>query len=232
MNKPLRESNELPHDLDDHFDSLEPQDAHSLFVLNYPWWKKLVDMLGSGLGLLFASPILLTVMLIMKITDPGPIFFVQPRTGSGGRAFNMFKLRSMVVDAEARKKELMKHNERTGPAFKMTSDPRITPIGSFIRKWSIDEIPQLINVWKGDMSLVGPRPLPVSEDEEMDQWHMMRRNVKPGLTCYWQIADRDKLSFDEWVRLDIKYIRGISFWTDIKIILMTIPAVLTNRGAK
>lgn len=227
-----QESVENSDQIDSRFDNLQPQNGHELFVLNYPRWKRAIDLLGSSIGLIFASPILIATIAVMKIFDPGPIFFAQPRTGAGGKHFSMYKLRSMVVDAEARKKALMEHNERSGPAFKMTHDPRITPVGRFIRKWSIDEIPQLINVWKGDMSLVGPRPLPTSEDGGMDQWHMMRRNVKPGITCYWQIADRDNINFDEWIRLDIKYIRHISFWTDIKIILMTVPAVLTNRGAK
>jgi len=214
------------------FSSLQPQNGHELFVLNYPYWKRIMDLFGSSMALILIAPFLLIVMAIMKIMDPGPIFFSQLRTGSGGRPFPMYKLRSMVMDAEAKQQALMKHNERSGPAFKMTHDPRITPIGRFIRKWSIDEIPQLFNVWKGDMSLVGPRPLPVREDNEMDQWHMMRRNIKPGITCYWQIADRDNIDFNEWIRLDIKYMRNISLWTDIKIIVMTIPAVLSNRGAR
>ncbi|MGB0467221.1 MAG: sugar transferase [Pontibacterium sp.] len=206
--------------------------AQQLFLKKIPLWKTAMDKVAAASLLLLASPVLLITYITIKISDPGPAFFVQPRMGRGGDAFGMYKFRSMVMDAEALKAKLMEQNERDGPAFKMTDDPRITPIGRFIRKWSIDELPQLYNVLKGDMSLVGPRPLPVSEDEQMGQWHVMRREVKPGITCLWQIADRDNIGFDEWIRLDIKYIRNLSFWLDIKILLLTIPTVLTNRGAK
>jgi len=206
--------------------------AQSLFLKKVPLWKTAMDKVGAFCALLMLSPILITTYVIIKITDPGPAFFVQPRMGRGGTPFGMFKFRSMVTNAEALKAKLMEQNERDGPAFKMTDDPRITPIGRFIRKWSIDELPQLYNVLRGDMSLVGPRPLPVTEDKQMGQWHVMRREVKPGITCLWQIADRDNIGFDEWIRLDIQYIRNLSFWLDVKILLLTIPAVLTNRGAK
>ncbi|WP_051559916.1 sugar transferase [Marinobacterium jannaschii] len=191
-----------------------------------------MDLLVAGTMLLCLGPLLLTVYLIIKITDPGPAFFVQQRMGRGGIPFGMYKFRSMVMNADALKTELLSQNERVGPAFKMTNDPRITPIGRFIRKWSIDELPQLFNVLRGEMSLVGPRPLPLEEDQQMAQWHNMRRQANPGLTCYWQISDRDSLSFDEWVRLDIKYLRERSLLTDLKILLMTVPAVLSQRGAK
>lgn len=206
--------------------------AQHLFLKPVPWWKTLMDRVGAGSALLLLSPLMLITYAIIKITDPGPAFFVQPRMGRGGQPFGMFKFRSMVTNAEALKAKLMEQNERDGPAFKMTDDPRITPIGRFIRKWSIDELPQLYNVLRGDMSLVGPRPLPLTEDKQMGQWHVMRREVKPGITCLWQIADRDNIGFDEWIRLDIQYIRNLSFWLDVKILFLTIPAVLTNRGAK
>lgn len=206
--------------------------AQSLFLKKVPLWKTAMDKAGALCALLMLSPILICTYIIIKVTDPGPAFFVQPRMGRGGTPFGMFKFRSMVTNAEALKAKLMEQNERDGPAFKMTDDPRITPIGRFIRKWSIDELPQLYNVLRGDMSLVGPRPLPVTEDKQMGQWHVMRREVKPGITCLWQIADRDNIGFDEWIRLDIQYIRNLSFWLDVKILLLTIPAVLTNRGAK
>ena len=220
MNKPLDDWAQLS------------SNAQHLFIKDVPWWKTAMDKAGAACALLLLSPLLLVVYLIIKITDPGPAFFVQPRTGRGGVSFGMYKFRSMVTNAEELKAKLMEQNERDGPAFKMTDDPRITPIGRFIRKWSIDELPQLFNVLKGDMSIVGPRPLPVSEDKQMGQWHVMRREVKPGITCLWQIADRDNIGFDEWIRLDIQYIRNLSFWLDVKIILLTVPAVLTNRGAK
>jgi lipopolysaccharide/colanic/teichoic acid biosynthesis glycosyltransferase len=191
-----------------------------------------MDVLGAAFGLLLASPVLLATALAIKLTDRGPVFFKQARTGLAGRAFDIYKFRSMVIDADQRKAELMRFNERGGPAFKMTDDPRVTRVGRFIRKWSIDELPQLFNVLKGDMSLVGPRPLPVNEDRGISQWHIVRREVTPGITCYWQISKRDESDFDEWIRLDIQYIRNVSFWTDMKILILTIPAVLSRRGAK
>lgn len=220
MNKPLDAWSQLS------------ANAQLLFIKDAPWWKTAMDKAGAFCALLLLFPLLLMVYLIIKITDPGPAFFVQPRMGRGGVPFGMYKFRSMVNNAEELKAKLMEQNERDGPAFKMTDDPRITPIGRFIRKWSIDELPQLYNVLKGDMSIVGPRPLPVTEDAQMGQWHVMRREVKPGITCLWQIADRDNIGFNEWIRLDIQYIRNLSFWLDVKIILLTVPAVLTNRGAK
>jgi len=213
-------------------DSDTNRTAQTLFAQPIPTWKRAMDLLVAISMLLLLSPMLIVVYLTIKITDPGPAFFVQQRMGRGGIPFGMYKFRSMVMNADALKAELLSQNERVGPAFKMTDDPRITPIGRFIRKWSIDELPQLFNVLRGEMSLVGPRPLPLEEDQQMDQWHNMRRQANPGLTCYWQIADRDSLSFDEWVRLDIKYLRERSFLTDIKILLMTVPAVLSQRGAK
>ena len=207
-------------------------DAQKFFAQPIPRWKRAMDLLVAGSMLLCPGPLLLAVYLIIKMTDPGPAFFVQQRMGRGGIPFGMYKFRSMVMNADALKAELLSQNERVGPAFKMTNDPRITPIGRFIRKWSIDELPQLFNVLRGEMSLVGPRPLPLEEDQQMAQWHNMRRQANPGLTCYWQISDRDSLSFDEWVRLDIKYLRERSFLIDVKILLMTVPAVLSQRGAK
>ena len=213
-------------------EELKTDNAQPIFIPPVPLWKHFIDKSVAFCMLLTLSPILITTYIIIKVTDPGPAFFVQPRMGRGGKAFGMFKFRSMVMNAEELKAKLMEQNERDGPAFKMTNDPRITPIGRFIRKWSIDELPQLYNVLRGDMSLVGPRPLPVTEDHQMGQWHVMRREVLPGMTCYWQIADRDSIGFDDWIRLDIKYIRNQSLWVDIKLLLMTVPAVLTNRGAK
>jgi lipopolysaccharide/colanic/teichoic acid biosynthesis glycosyltransferase len=221
MNKPVNPLQEHKTD-----------NAQPIFIPPIPLWKHIIDKSVAFCMLLVLSPILLATYIIIKVTDPGPAFFVQPRMGRGGKPFGMYKFRSMVMNAEELKAKLMEQNERDGPAFKMTNDPRITPIGRFIRKWSIDELPQLYNVLRGDMSLVGPRPLPVTEDYQMGQWHVMRREVLPGMTCLWQIADRDKIEFDDWIRLDIQYIRNQSLWLDIKIMLMTVPAVLTNRGAK
>ena len=138
----------------------------------------------------------------------------------------------MYINSEDRKKELMKFNERGGPVFKMTNDPRVTPFGKFLRKWSLDELPQLFNVLKSDISLVGPRPLPVEESYNCEWWQRKRLDVKPGITCLWQVSARHLSSFDEWARLDIEYVNNKSFWLDMKIIFMTIPAVLLRRGAK
>ncbi len=211
---------------------LSAEAFESVFIRRTPVWKRGMDILGSLAALILLSPLMLIVALIIKIGSPGPIFYIQPRGGQGGKPFAMCKFRSMYVDADRKKRELMKYNERSGPVFKMTNDPRITPVGRFIRKWSIDELPQLLNVLKGDMSLVGPRPLPVEEDSGISRWHTIRRSVKPGITCLWQISKRDESSFDEWVRLDIRYVRNFSLWQDMKILFGTIPAVLSRRGAK
>ena len=202
-------------------------DIRSFFVRPIPPWKRTMDFIGAATGLLVLSPLFLAI----RVYSPGPVFFRQRRAGLGGKPFDIFKFRSMVVDAESRKDELMRFNERTGPAFKMRDDPRVTPIGRILRKWSLDELPQLINVLIGDMSLVGPRPLPVREDEGVDQWHMVRRYIRPGITCLWQISARHQSSFDDWVRLDIEYARRQSLWLDLKILVLTVPAVLIRRGA-
>lgn len=207
-------------------------DASALFCRAVPVWKRTVDVLGALIGIIIAAPVMIPAALCIKCTSPGPILFRQQRTGLGGRPFTLYKFRSMYPDAEQRKRELMRFNERQGPVFKMTNDPRITPVGKFIRKWSIDELPQLFNVLFGDMSLVGPRPLPVEESNGCDQWHRRRLDVKPGVTCLWQVMSRDASSFDEWARLDIEYITRHSFLLDVRILVMTIPAVFSHRGAK
>jgi lipopolysaccharide/colanic/teichoic acid biosynthesis glycosyltransferase len=160
--------------------------------------------------------------------------FRQQRAGLNGRPFTMFKFRSMVTNAEQLKQELAALNEMSGPVFKVTNDPRITRVGKFLRKWSIDELPQLLNVVRGEMSLVGPRPLPVDEVARFDDLaHRRRLSVPPGLTCLWQVSGRnDVKDFKEWVRLDLEYIDNWSLWLDIKILLRTIPAVFTGAGAK
>jgi lipopolysaccharide/colanic/teichoic acid biosynthesis glycosyltransferase len=160
--------------------------------------------------------------------------FRQQRAGLNGRPFTMLKFRSMVTDAEQRKSELEALNEMTGPVFKVTNDPRITPIGRWLRKYSVDELPQLINVWRGEMSLVGPRPLPVDEVRRFDDpAHRRRLSVKPGLTCLWQVSGRNNLrDFQEWVRLDLEYIDNWSLWLDLRILARTVPVVLAGAGAK
>lgn len=194
--------------------------------------KRLMDIIGASLGLIIALPIMLIVAILIKLEDPkGPIFFSQIRNGTYPKTFKMYKFRSMYIDAEERLQELMHLNEQSGPAFKIKDDPRITKIGKFIRKTSLDELPQLLNVLKGDMSLVGPRPAIPREVEQYTAYQKQRLFVKPGLTCIWQVSGRNNIGFDEWVELDIEYIKTRNLWLDIKLILMTIPAMLGDENA-
>lgn len=196
--------------------------------------KQVVDFVGAG-ALLFVLAIpLLIVALVVKLTSAGPVLFRQARSGLNGRPFTMYKFRSMVSNAEQLKHELAAMNEMSGPVFKVTNDPRVTPVGKFLRKTSLDEFPQLFNVIKGEMSLVGPRPLPVDETKRFDDIaHRRRLSVKPGLTCLWQISGRNEVkSFDDWVRLDLEYIDNWTIWLDIRILCQTIPVVLLRKGAK
>ncbi len=197
-----------------------------------PLWKRILDVTGAGIGVLLASPLMLFAYLGIKLTSPGPAIFKQQRAGLGGRPFTIYKFRTMCTDAEAKKKELRKISEQDGPAFKLTHDPRVFGFGSLLRKTSIDELPQLFNIIKGDMSLVGPRPLPVDEAAACLGWQRRRLDVTPGLTCIWQIFGRSKVTFSEWVRMDVAYIRRRTIFHDLKLIAMTIPAVLMRRGAK
>jgi exopolysaccharide biosynthesis polyprenyl glycosylphosphotransferase len=196
--------------------------------------KQVLDFVGASLLLAFLALPLLLVALAVRLTSPGPVFFRQQRSGLNGRPFTMLKFRSMVSDAEQLQHELAALNEMTGPVFKVTNDPRITRLGRFLRRYSIDELPQLINVWRGEMSLVGPRPLPVDEVKRFDDLaHRRRLSVKPGLTCLWQISGRNNVcDFKEWVRLDLEYIDHWSLWLDVKILWRTIPAVFSGAGAK
>ncbi|HMJ64345.1 MAG TPA: sugar transferase [Candidatus Binatia bacterium] len=206
-------------------------------IPEYSWQgivKQLIDVCGAMFLILFLSPFLIGAALAIHFTSPGPILFRQRRCGLNGRPFTMLKFRSMVTDAEQRKMELAVLNEMTGPVFKVTNDPRITAVGRRLRKWSIDEFPQLFNVLRGEMSLVGPRPLPVDEVERFDDpAHRRRLSVKPGLTCLWQVSGRNKIcDFREWVRLDLEYIDNWSLWLDLKILWRTVPVVLVGTGAK
>jgi len=194
-------------------------------------FKRVCDIAGSFLALLVLSPLLLLVALLVKLTSRGPIFFKQVRVGVHGKKFNMLKFRSMVVDAEALKASLAHMNEQTGPVFKMKNDPRVTAIGRFIRRYSIDELPQLINVLRGDMSIVGPRPPVLPEVAQYESWQRRRLSVRPGLTCLWQVSGRNQISFEEWMFLDMQYIDHWSLKNDINLILKTIPVVLTGKGA-
>ena len=192
--------------------------------------KRAIDVMGSGLGLLFLSPVFLLIALLVKVTSPGSAFYRWQVVGEGGVPFVGYKFRSMYEDADRRKAELMAQNEMQGPVFKMSRDPRITPIGRFLRKFSLDELPQLWSVFKGEMSLVGPRPPLQTEWRQFSAWQRRKLSVRPGLTCLWQVSGRNKISdFDEWVKLDLKYIDGWSLWLDCKILLRTVSAVLEGR---
>jgi exopolysaccharide biosynthesis polyprenyl glycosylphosphotransferase len=194
--------------------------------------KRLFDIASSAVALWMLLPLFAVVMAIIKLTSKGPIFFKQVRTGLHGKPFHMLKFRSMVVNAEELKAKLEAQNEQAGGvAFKMKNDPRITRIGRFIRKYSIDELPQLINVLRGDMSVVGPRPPVPNEVAKYQAWQRRRLSVRPGLTCIWQVSGRNQISFEEWMYMDMQYIDHWSLSQDLGLIFRTFPVVLTGRGA-
>ena len=200
--------------------------------ISYTFSKRFIDILFSFLGILFLSPILIIISILIKLESEGPVIFSQDRIGFEGKTFKMYKFRSMVVNAEDLKVKLEEKNEMDGPMFKMKDDPRVTRIGKFIRRTSIDELPQLINIIKGDMSLVGPRPSLPKEVECFDEWMLERLNVKPGLTCYWQISGRNDIDFENWMNLDIKYVRERNMFIDIKLIVKTIFLLFGDDHAR
>lgn len=193
--------------------------------------KTVIDKAGALLGLIAAMPFLLITAIAIKLDSKGPIFFLQTRSGINGKKFKMYKFRTMCIDAEKKKGELAKLNEMSGPVFKITNDPRVTRVGRLLRKTSIDEFPQFINVLKGDMSIVGPRPPLPREVSQYKNWQHRRLSVKPGVTCTWQVSGRNNIDFEEWMQLDLEYIDNWSLWDDTKIIAKTIPAVLKGSGA-
>jgi exopolysaccharide biosynthesis polyprenyl glycosylphosphotransferase len=193
--------------------------------------KRLFDIVASAGALVLLTPLLVAVAVTIRLTSRGPILFRQPRVGQHGHLFNMLKFRSMVANAERLKAKLMAQNELTGPVFKMVHDPRITTVGRFIRKFSIDELPQLINVLRGEMSIVGPRPPVPAEVAKYEAWQRRRLSVRSGLTCVWQVSGRNEISFDEWMYLDMQYIDHWSLAQDFELILKTVPVVLSGRGA-
>ena len=197
----------------------------------YLFIKRFIDIVGALVGLIFLSPLLVIIGVLIKIESKGPIIFSQDRIGKNGKVFRMYKLRSMVENAELLKKKLIKENEMSGPMFKIKDDPRVTKVGKFIRKTSIDELPQLFNVLKGDMSLVGPRPSLPNEVLEFETWMNKRLMVKPGLTCYWQVMGRNNIDFQQWMLLDIKYVETRSIIVDIKLIFKTFFVLFGDNNA-
>jgi lipopolysaccharide/colanic/teichoic acid biosynthesis glycosyltransferase len=197
-----------------------------------PRWKRALDIAGASLGLVLASPFMLVAAIGVKLSSPGPIFYTSTRSGLRGRPFRFYKFRTMYAGAESRKHELLEHNEASGPVFKMNDDPRITPFGRWLRRTSIDEFPQFWNVLKGDMCLVGPRPPIPEETRYYSRWQRRRLEGRGGLTCIWQVSGRSNVHFEDWVRMDIQYLEGPSFWRDLLILIQTFPAVFSCRGAK
>lgn len=210
---------------------LEVEGESSVEFSLYEVIKRLIDVVCSFLGVLVLSPLFIIIAIIIKTTSKGPVFFSQKRVGKNGKEFDMYKFRSMVVNAEELKEKLAAQNEMSGPMFKMKDDPRVTKVGKFIRKTSIDELPQLWNVLKGNMSLVGPRPSLPKEVAQFEKWMYRRLEVKPGLTCYWQVSGRNNIDFEDWMKLDIKYVDERSTWIDIKLIFKTVGVLFGDKNA-
>jgi len=193
--------------------------------------KKVIDWFGAMAGVALSLPLAITAAAAIKLEDGGPVFFRQTRSGRNGKPFTMLKFRTMVPKADQLKESLTGKNEMSGPVFKIRNDPRVTKVGAFLRKTSIDELPQLINVLKGDMSLVGPRPPLPDEVAQYDRWQRRKLSVKPGLTCLWQVNGRNQIDFEDWMKLDLEYIDNWSLWLDTKILMKTVPAVFKREGA-
>ena len=193
--------------------------------------KRAIDVLLATVGLVATIPIWIAICAAIRLESPGSPIFAQERVGRRGRRFRFYKFRSMYVDAESRLHEVLVHNETDGPVFKIRQDPRITGVGAFLRRTSLDELPQLLNVLKGDMSLVGPRPPLPREVDQYRPGDLVRLQVKPGLTCLWQVSGRSNVGFDQWMELDRQYVRQMSLWLDLSILARTVGAVLSMRGA-
>ena len=193
--------------------------------------KRLFDILSSGLALLVLSPVLLLAAIAIKLEDGGPVIYAADRWGKDMKNFRMYKFRSMRINAEAMIGELLKDSEMTGHAFKIKNDPRVTRVGHFIRKYSIDELPQLWNIFVGDMSVVGPRAIMTVDTDTIDDYDKQRWLVRPGLTCYWQVSGRANIKWEQWVEMDLDYIERMSLWEDFKLIMKTFPVVFKGDGA-
>jgi len=196
-----------------------------------PVWKRTIDIIGSGIGILVLSPVFIGAAIAIKLSAPGPVFFCQMREGKDGKPFGILKFRTMVIDAEAKQKELREQSEQDGPAFKLKDDPRVTKVGKYLRKSCIDELPQLVNVFFGQMSLVGPRPLPVGESEQCNAWQRQRLSVLPGCTCIWQARGGRDIKFSQWMRMDLEYIHKRSFLYDMRLILETVYIAVLHKGS-
>lgn len=216
-------------------ESGQPGNRFDLFLATYSdidTWKRRIDVVGGSIGLLCSSPIVALAAVAIKLTSPGPIFYRQEREGLAGKRFSMVKLRSMSVNADDQKSALRVFSEQDGPAFKMKNDPRITTVGRFLRKFSLDELPQFWNVLRGDMSLVGPRPLPTSESIRCQGWQRRRLLVRPGMTCVWQVFGRNLIPFEKWMRMDLSYVNRKSLLLDILLLCGTLPSLLFSRGPR
>lgn len=218
-------------DLAVHCTAAPARSMTTLFLKPLPLWKRAIDVVVALNAIIVLSPLLLTVAAAVKLTSRGPVIFRQKRDTLGGRPFMIYKFRTMTTDAEARKDSLRQFSEQDGPAFKITNDPRITPIGKFLRTTSIDELPQLFNVLLGDMTLVGPRAMDSRESSGCEPWQRRRLDVTAGITCIWQVRGRSQVSFADWMRMDLRYIRTQSIAADLKLLVETVPAVVIGRGA-
>jgi lipopolysaccharide/colanic/teichoic acid biosynthesis glycosyltransferase len=235
----------------DHFEPVHPDrvtetvetvGAARVHVINEEAWaeqsffdtaaKRSIDVIGATMGLVFALPILLMAIIAIRLTSPGPALYRQVREGRRGKAFTIYKLRTMVVDAERLQDSLRELSHRDGPAFKLNHDPRVTAVGKLLRATCMDELPQLWNVFKGEMSLVGPRPLPLHESRACNHWQRRRLDVLPGLTCFWQVNKERVKSFDEWMRLDLEYVDRRNLWIDAGLVYRTLAVALLGRGSQ
>jgi len=197
----------------------------------YLFAKRLLDILGACAGIAICLPLWIIAAILIVLESKGSPFFVQERVGENGKVFRFYKLRTMYAHADRAKQELAARNEMDGPVFKMRRDPRVTRVGRLLRRFSLDETPQLVHVLLGQMSLVGPRPPLLEEVARYEPWQTERLSVRPGLTCSWQVSGRNEIPFEQWVQLDIEYVRSRNFWVDLVLLLRTIPAVITGRGA-
>jgi lipopolysaccharide/colanic/teichoic acid biosynthesis glycosyltransferase len=206
--------------------------VESLLAQQSPKWKRTIDVLGAIVGLTLSLPLLALGGIAIKLTSRGPVFYTQLREGMGGRRFRIYKLRTMRRGADEGQSTLRRFSVQDGPAFKMVNDPRTTWVGRWLRVTSLDELPQFLNVLLGDMSLVGPRPLPVNESLQCAPWQRRRLSVVPGMTCIWQVTGRSRVSFDDWMRMDLQYVRSRSFLCDMSLLLKTAPSVVMSRGPR